>query len=133
MLRQANIQVPIIYAKELRETELGLFNGRKINELEDEYGKDFIFAINKEFDAKAPDKEGALPSESLKDLSVRAGKFYDENILKHIEKGKNVLIVAHDGTLRALLMHITRFDENTSRIIEFENAKPYIYTYGEGE
>jgi 2,3-bisphosphoglycerate-dependent phosphoglycerate mutase len=131
MLRQSNKQVPVIITKELRETELGLFNGRKIDELEKEYGKDYIFSINKEFNAKAPDKEGVLPAESLKDLSLRVGTFYDKNIASHIAKGKNVLIVAHDGTLRGLLMHITNFDENTSRIIEFENAKPYIYEYKE--
>lgn len=133
MIRHAEKNVPVIITKELRETELGAFNGEKIDELEEKYGKDLIFGIDNELDVKAPEKEGALPSESLRDLSVRAGKFHDEHILKHIEKGKNAILVAHDGTCKALLFHLVGFDENRLRITEFENAKPYIYTYEEGD
>jgi 2,3-bisphosphoglycerate-dependent phosphoglycerate mutase len=131
MMKHTNKNVPVIITKELRETELGLFNGENIDELEEKYGKDMIFGIDNELDVKAPEKEGTSPSESLGDLSIRAGKFHDENILKHIVKGKNVVLVAHDGTCKALLFHLKFIGENELRITEFENAKPYIYEYKE--
>jgi 2,3-bisphosphoglycerate-dependent phosphoglycerate mutase len=133
MMKHANKNVPVIITKELRETELGVFNGENIDELKEKYGEDMVFGVDNELDVKAPEKEGTLPSESLRDLSIRAGKFHDEHILKHIEKGKNAILIAHDGTCKSLLFYLGFFTEEELRITEFENAKPYIYEYKEGD
>jgi 2,3-bisphosphoglycerate-dependent phosphoglycerate mutase len=119
--------IPQIQTKELREGELGILNGKLISDVEKEYGKDFVFKIFREFNTKAPAEKGGLETETLKDMIKRVGKYYEENIKKHLERNKNVAIFAHDGTLRALLSHLGNFDENQSRITQFDNAKPYIY------
>jgi 2,3-bisphosphoglycerate-dependent phosphoglycerate mutase len=121
--------IPQIQTKELREGELGILNGKLISDVEKEYGKDFVFKIFREFNTKAPAEKRGLETETLKDMIKRVGKYYKENIKKHVEKGKDVAIFAHDGTLRALLSYLGDFDENQSRITQFDNAKPYIYKF----
>jgi 2,3-bisphosphoglycerate-dependent phosphoglycerate mutase len=131
VLSKMNMNIPKIESKELREGELGILNGKLISEVEKEYGKDYIFKIFREFNHKAPAKKGEPDTETLYDMITRVGKYYEANIKKHIEKGKNIIIFAHDGTLRAMLSYLGDFDENKSRITQFENAKPYIYEFGE--
>lgn len=133
VLKEMGLNVPKIETKELRESELGILNGVLISDIEKEYGKDFVFKLIREFDTKAPAKEGEPAPESLGDMMRRVGKYYKENIEKHIRKGKNVAIFAHDGTLRALLSYLGSFDENQSRITQFDNAKPYIYEFEKEE
>ncbi len=55
--------------------------------------------------------------------------YFKTKILKQLNAGKNVLVVAHGNSLRSIVMFI----ENMSRdeIIEFEIAtgRPHIYTF----
>jgi 2,3-bisphosphoglycerate-dependent phosphoglycerate mutase len=129
MIKEMSLNVPVIKTKELRESELGALNGVKLSDIEEKYGRDFVFKLVREFDTKAPPKEGEAPPESLGDMIKRVGAFFKSDIKKHLEKGKTVMIVAHDGTLRALLSYLGKLDENESRIRQFDNAKPYIYEY----
>jgi len=133
MIKEMSLNVPVIKTKELRESELGALNGVKLEDIEKEYGRDFVFKLIREFDTKAPAKEGEAPPESLRDMIKRVGAFFESNIKKHLIKGKTVMVVAHDGTLRAMLSYLGKLDENESRIRQFDNAKPYIYEYKEGE
>jgi 2,3-bisphosphoglycerate-dependent phosphoglycerate mutase len=131
MMKELGLSVPVIVTKDLRESELGLLNGMKISEIEEKYGKDFVFKLIREFDTKAPAKEGEPAPESLRDMMVRVGGFFEASIKPHVERGRNALVVAHDGTLRALLSYLGSFDENQSRITQFDNAKPYVYEFEE--
>jgi len=133
MLKEIKFEGPKFKTPDLRESELGAINGMKIEDIEKEYGKDFVFKLIREFDTKAPAKEGEPAPESLGDMVKRVGDFHEKNVKKHIEKGKNVLIIAHDGTLRAYLSYLGELDVNQSRIIAFDNAKPYIYEFKEGD
>jgi 2,3-bisphosphoglycerate-dependent phosphoglycerate mutase len=130
MLKEMNLtSIPTVKNKALRESELGALNGVKLSDIEEQYGRDFIFKLLREFDTKAPPKEGEPAPESLRDMVIRVGEFFESDIKKHLSKGRTVLLVAHDGTLRALLTHLKSLDENESRIRQFDNAKPYIYEY----
>jgi 2,3-bisphosphoglycerate-dependent phosphoglycerate mutase len=133
MLKEIKFEGPKFRTPDLRESELGAINGMKIEDIEKEYGKDFVFKLIREFDTKAPAKEGEPAPESLGDMVKRVGDFHEKNVKKHIEKGKNVLIIAHDGTLRAYLSYLGELDVNQSRIIAFDNAKPFIYEFKEGD
>jgi 2,3-bisphosphoglycerate-dependent phosphoglycerate mutase len=133
MLKEIKFEGPKFKTPDLRESELGAINGMKIEDIEKEYGKDFVFKLIREFDTKAPAKEGEPAPESLGDMVKRVGDFHEKNVKKHIEKGKNVLIIAHDGTLRAYLSYLGELDVNQSRIIAFDNAKPFIYEFKEGD
>jgi len=87
-------KIPINYVKELRERDYGIFNGKA--------GGDYVNWTKSHggfnIDLKVPE------GESHKDVIERTGKFL-KKILKS-EKGKNVLIVAHGGSKRALLMNL---------------------------
>ena len=131
MLRELGLKVPVIVTKELRESELGLLNGMKISDIEEKYGKDFVFKLIREFDTKAPAKAGEPAPESLRDMMTRVGRLFETHMKPQVERGRNVLVVAHDGTLRAMLSYLGDFDENQSRVTQFDNAKPFVYEFDE--
>ena len=64
--------------------------------------------------------------ENLYDVTKRVGNCYDKNIRNHIEDNKNVLIVGHNNSLRALLIHLGLKNCNNIEYYGFENCKPII-------
>ncbi len=93
-------KAPIIYTKELRERNFGIFNGKPLHKLKAWLEKR---RIKNAFYTKIPE------GESYKDLYKRTMKFIKKIIKK--EKGKNVLLVAHGGLKKALLKHLLKKDD----------------------
>lgn len=74
--------------------------------------------------------------ESDKDVVARVQKFFDEEVVPLLKEGKNVMIVAHSGTIHAFdvvlgLMKTPKDNEKlaTQRI---PNAAPMVYEYEDG-
>ncbi len=112
--------------KEIIEVDDGDLTGRHMDDPDVvEYFKKAVFD-------KAPPN-----GESEKHFVARVRKFYDEAVVPRLERGENVLIVAHTGTLRALYiaMGITPQPEdgqpwkNRRRVY---NAIPVINEYKDG-
>lgn len=91
------VNIPIHYAKELRERSYGIFEGRPTVENQ-KWAKENASEDPKEYpNIRMPG------GESFNDVMLRARKFFDEVISK--EKG-TVLIVTHSGTKRALIISL---------------------------
>ena len=58
------------------------------------------------------------------DVTKRVGNCYDKNIRNHIEDNKNVLIVGHNNSLRALLIHLGLKDSENIQFYSFKNCEP---------
>ena len=65
----------------------------------------------------------------MKDVHTRVMPYYEENIKKDLESGKNVLIVAHGNTLRALAKHLEDLDEVQVCDVEFETGAVHCYHF----
>lgn len=124
-------KISIEYVKELRERDYGIFNNKPNVEYVEWVKSNGGFSIS----LKAPEGESHM------DVIERTGKFL-KKILKS-EEGKTILIVAHSGSKRAILMNLldrrdqdyineTReFSKNTAvTIINIkENGKHHIESF----
>lgn len=89
----------IIFDKRLREIDVGVFNGKKIEEYE-KFFKSFVEKFH-----KAPEK-----GETLKDVQKRMFNFLSEIDKKY--QNKNILIISHGDPLR-VLEWFTKYSSNT--------------------
>ncbi len=53
--------------------------------------------------------------------------YYESKILPHIKAGKNVLIVAHGNSLRALIMHLEKLSADEILRRELATGAPIVY------
>jgi len=73
----------------------------------------------------APDE---LPlSESLSDTVARVLPYWDQVVAPQIREGRRVLIAAHGNSLRALVKHLDRMDEQTVLGLNIPTGVPLVY------
>lgn len=89
----------------LRERDYGDLTGKNKKELEKLYGGEQIKIWRRSWDIRPP-VGNVWKGESLSDVSIRVGEFFDLHIKHKLMENKNVLIVAHGNSLRALFVHL---------------------------
>lgn len=62
--------------------------------------------------------------ESIDDVSNRVCKYFDETILPLLNQNKNILLIAHDNTLRVLFIHLGIHTNETIEKVAIGNAIP---------
>jgi len=99
-------KVKVVYTKDLREMDVGIFAGKKITEYfpwrESEAGKKWYSKFKTKMDEKMPG------GESYNDLKKRAAKILKKIIKK--EKDKNVLLVTHGKIKTMMLIFLLKKD-----------------------
>lgn len=105
----------------LNERNYGAFTGKNKWEVRAEIGEEAFQRLRRGWDVPVPD------GESLKDVYDRVVPYYENTILPVIEEGKNVLIVAHGNSLRALMKHLEGLDEAAVADAEIGVAEARIY------
>lgn len=143
-LEQSNI--PIFYSYKLNERHYGALQGLNKDDVKRKYGDQQVFKWRRSINERPPsltkDDERysindpkykglaieELPfTESLNDTFNRVISYYQEVIVKELIKEKDVLIVAHNNSLRALLKFLENISDDDIEKIEFKTGKPYIY------
>ncbi|SCG83355.1 phosphoglycerate mutase [Proteiniborus sp. DW1] len=114
--------------EELREIKFGVWEGLTTQEILDKYSKEHTIWMTEPHNLKLPE------AESLIDLQERLLKIV--NILLKNNKDKNILIVSHGASIKALILGILGIDisyynkltiGNTSlSIIEFRDYSPVL-------
>lgn len=89
----------------LDERDYGIHTGKNKWQVKEEVGDEEFQNIRRGWDTKIPE------GETLKDVNARVVPYYEENIKKDLKEGKNVLVVSHGNTLRALIKHLEDLDE----------------------
>lgn len=98
----------------LRERDYGDLTGKNKKELEKLYGQELIKIWRRSWDIRPP-VGNVWKGESLSDVSIRVGNVFDSLIKSKLMENKNVLIVAHGNSLRALSVHLgLKTSENIS-------------------
>ena len=123
-----NKEVEIIRTELLNERHYGGLTGLNKDETIKKYGEKQVKIWRRSFDIPPPKMESIHPyknkiksdilSESLKDTFERVIPFFEENIKPLLLSKKNILIVFHGNSCRALLMKI--FNISKKKITEFE-------------
>jgi 2,3-bisphosphoglycerate-dependent phosphoglycerate mutase len=73
-------------------------------------------------------QESLLPrTESLQDTQERVLPFWRALIAPELEKGKNVLVVSHGNTIRALMKHLEDISDQEIERVEIATGEPLVY------
>jgi len=120
--------VPIKKTWRLNEVNMGGLTGLNIKQAYDLFGKDTLRNLRKSYDMKPPLIEKTHPfyevlvsdkrkyndlfsvvdttaGESLQDCQDRSVSYWENEIVPSLKEGRNVLMVAHDGTLRCMMKY----------------------------
>ena len=90
----------IYYMDELKERDYGDLTGKNKDELKEMYGAEMVQKWRRSYYERPPN------GENLEQVARRAGDCFDKDIRPLLEQDKNVLIVSHGNTLRALFVHL---------------------------
>ena len=108
----------ITKTESLNERDYGDLTGKNKKETAIEYGEEQVQLWRRSIEVKPPNGENLL--DVIKRVSVYCNQF----ILPLVEKGKNILIVAHGNSIRALLVVLNIFDLNVISNFEIPTGKP---------
>jgi len=94
--------VPVTVDAALNERSYGDLEGWNKTETAERFGAEQVHSWRRSFDIAPPG------GESLKDTCDRVIPYYEKAILPQLRMQRNVLIVAHGNSLRALIMYLER-------------------------
>ena len=113
--------VPTIHAAELNERDYGDYTGKNKWDMKEILGEEEFNKLRREWDYPVPN------GESLKMVYERALPYYMEKVLPMIKEGKNVLVVSHGNTIRALMKYIESIPDEKMAEVEMPFGAVLIY------
>jgi 2,3-bisphosphoglycerate-dependent phosphoglycerate mutase len=114
---------PTYKDKRLNERHYGSLQGLNKTETAEKYGAEQVHIWRRSFDIAPPD------GESLKTTAERTLPYFKEDIVKHLNEEKNVLISAHGNSLRAIVMYIENISKEDIVKLEIQTGAPRTYEY----
>jgi 2,3-bisphosphoglycerate-dependent phosphoglycerate mutase len=117
--------LPFEKDKALNERMYGDLQGLNKDETRKKFGDEQVHLWRRSYDIAPPN------GESLKDTAARVLPYYHSRIEPDLKAGKNILIVAHGNSLRALIMHIENISKDEILKLEIPTGIPIVYKLGE--
>jgi len=149
ILKENNLNwLPVIKDYRLNERHYGALTGLNKKETAEEYGKEQVHNWRRGFDTIPPllemDDErhpifdrryqdmipaSELPAgESLKITLERFMPLWKESIQTELKAGKNILVVAHGNSLRALILDLEGLSPEEITTVEIKTGVPICYS-----
>lgn len=139
--------IPVIRNWRLNERHYGALQGLNKAETAEKYGDEQVLIWRRSYDTPPPAlektderyagnqrvyrdnlKESEIPlGETLKDTVARFVPYYQAEIEPQIKAGKQVLIVAHGNSLRALVKHLDQVSEEDILKLNIPTGIPLVY------
>ena len=141
--------VPMVKDWRLNEQHSGALTGYNKRELAEEHGVEQVMAWRRTYDCPPPQMPTDNPlqrfiaderyratdgiithvpvSESLEMTSARVQSLWEDTLKPALKEGKNVLVVSHGNTLRALVKLVDGVSEEDSFHLDLPTACPVIY------
>jgi 2,3-bisphosphoglycerate-dependent phosphoglycerate mutase len=114
-------KIPTLKAAALNERDYGELVGINKEEARKRWGADQVHIWQRSYDIAPPG------GESLRDTALRVVPFFEKWILPELQKGKNVIVVAHGNSLRSLIMELDRLSPEEVMQVELPTASPLVY------
>lgn len=149
-LGEMGCDVPVKKSWRLNERHYGALQGLNKAETAVKYGDEQVKLWRRSYDVRPPAltkdderypgndpmykgfKESELPlTECLKDTVDRFLPYWNEEISPEIKSGKNVLIVAHGNSLRALVKHLDGISDAEIVELNIPTGVPLVYELDE--
>lgn len=118
--------IPVYTTAALNERYYGKVQGRKKSKMEEKYGAEKLASWRWNFEPGPPE------GESLKAVYDRAVPYFEQKILPAIKEEKNVLVCAHQSSLRALIKYIEGISDEDIKEIKFSTGELAIYSFSDG-
>lgn len=118
--------IPVIQCWELNERMYGDLQGYNKAQTAEKYGADQVKQWRRSFDTCPPN------GESLALTGARSIPYFEENIVPHLEQGRNVLVSAHGNSLRSIIMHLDGLSKEEVLALEIPTGEPIIYNFDKG-
>ncbi|QIY90080.1 2,3-bisphosphoglycerate-dependent phosphoglycerate mutase [Chryseobacterium gallinarum] len=117
--------IPVIKNKALNERSYGSLEGLNKAETAQKYGDEQVYIWRRSYNVIPPG------GESLKDTYNRVVPYFEREIVPLLKQGKNVLIVAHGNSLRALIMYLEHLSPEEILKREIATGIPLTYLFDE--
>ena len=118
--------ITVYYTAALNERYYGKLQGRKKQKIEEKYRPERLASWRWDFEPGPP------KGESLKAVYERAVSYFKQKVLPAVREEKNVIICAHQGSLRALVKYIEDISAEDIRGIRFSTGELATYRFSEG-
>ena len=136
-----NNELIMTKSKSLNERDYGDLVSLNKEETANKYGKEQVQIWRRSFDIPPPKMDSNHPyknkintnilGESLKDTFNRVVPYYNKKIEPLISSKKNILIVFHGNSCRALLMKIFNISKEKITKLEIPTANPLLIRFEE--
>lgn len=113
--------IPTIENEALNERDYGDLTGKDKWEMKEQYGEEQFLKWRRGWDTPPPN------GESLKDVYTRLIPYFESTILPYLKDNKNVIIVAHGNSLRALVKYLENIEDNVIPSLEIATGEIYLY------
>ena len=150
VLKEMNIDIPIIEDYHLNERCYGALQGFNKDEIRKKYGEKQVLLWRRSADVRPPaltkdderfpgndEKYKDIPisklpfTENLNDTIARVREYFDSKIILDIKNDKNILIVAHGNSLRGLVKYLEKLSDEEVISLELKTGVPYVYEIDE--
>jgi 2,3-bisphosphoglycerate-dependent phosphoglycerate mutase len=123
MLNALNMDtVPTEHSSALNERNYGTYTGKNKFQMKEILGEKKYDLMHRSWDYPIPG------GESLKMVYDRATPFFINNIIPRLREGKNVLVVAHGNSLRAIIKYIENIADEDIAQVEMPFGAVIIYS-----
>lgn len=114
-------KAPVVKTQALNERNYGELQGLNKAETAEKHGAEQVHIWRRSFDVRPPG------GESLKDTIERVRPVLESCLLPSLAAGKNLCVVAHGNSNRALFQMIENIAADKIVELEFETGKPYFF------
>lgn len=118
--------IPVYTAAAFNERYYGKLQGMNKHEMEEKYGAEKLASWTW-------DSESCIPeAESLQTVYERVVPYFEQKVMPSVKEEKNVIICAHQGSLRALVKYIEGFSDEGIREVRFSTGELVVYRFSDG-
>jgi 2,3-bisphosphoglycerate-dependent phosphoglycerate mutase len=121
LMRSDRKPCPVTMDQALNERNYGRLQGLNKAEVAREYGEEQVAIWRRSYAVRPPG------GESLADTAARVLPYYQQAIEPLLREGKDVLIVAHGNSLRALMMYLEGISAEAIADVDLPTGVPRWY------
>lgn len=113
--------IPVVENAALNERNYGDLQGLNKAETAKQYGDEQVLIWRRSYNVAPPG------GESLKDTANRAIPYFRKVICADLNRGLNVLVVAHGNSLRAIVKELESISDDDIMKLNIDTGKVYFY------
>ncbi|MCC6643771.1 2,3-diphosphoglycerate-dependent phosphoglycerate mutase [Candidatus Peregrinibacteria bacterium] len=121
MVAETGWKAPVVKTQALNERHYGDLQGLNKAETAKKFGDEQVHLWRRSYDVRPPN------GESLKDTVDRVRPVLENCILPSLAAGKNLVVVAHGNSNRAMIKMIENISDEKIPELELETGKPYFF------